>query len=107
MSEVNCLLKILMILWLFLIVFWLFLTNLFSVIVTSLLWVILSVAGTFVLFRVKFPRPSDAILNNILGPNPLEDQYDNYNGSFVTTVAHRGACIDAPENSILAFEMVL
>lgn len=54
---------------------------------------------------LRVPRPDQEIIETIIGKDPaLDDGSDN---ELIKTIAHRGAGLDAPENSLVAFKMVL
>jgi len=67
----------------------------------------------FILVHVgKIPPPDPATVEEILGQNPLLQEHDSKKDGkaeayFMKSIAHRGAALDAPENSISAFRQVL
>jgi hypothetical protein len=60
----------------------------------------------------KLPPPDPATVEEILGQDPLlqdrdDSKKDNEGGTYIMrSIAHRGAALDAPENSISAFRQV-
>ncbi|XP_034236226.1 glycerophosphodiester phosphodiesterase 1 [Thrips palmi] len=53
---------------------------------------------------LRVPPPAAEVVNEILGPDPVHGVPEK--GKFLMrSVAHRGAPLDAPENSIVAFRM--
>lgn len=60
-----------------------------------------SLVGATWYWRVPPPKQED--VDRILGPDPCMVQDDK---SVITTGAHRGAGLDAPENSLIAFQQV-
>ena len=67
----------------------------------------------FILVHIgKIPPPDPATVEEILGQNPLLQEHDSKKdgkaGAYIMkSIAHRGAALDAPENSISAFRQVL
>jgi hypothetical protein len=67
----------------------------------------------FILVHIlKIPPPDSATVEEILGQNPLLQELDSKKdgkaGAYIMkSIAHRGAALDAPENSISAFRKVL
>lgn len=53
---------------------------------------------------LRIPPPPSEVVNEILGPDPIHGAVEK-GGYFMRSVAHRGAPLDAPENSIAAFRM--
>jgi hypothetical protein len=72
--------------------------------------------GALLLFIViqigKLPAPDPATVEEILGQDPLllerdDCKKDSEGGIYIMrSIAHRGAALDAPENSISAFRQV-
>jgi hypothetical protein len=66
----------------------------------------------FILVHIwKIPPPDPATVEEILGQNPLLQEHDSNkdekDGAYIMkSIAHRGAGLDAPENSISAFRQV-
>jgi hypothetical protein len=67
----------------------------------------------FILVHIgKLPPPDPATVEEILGQDPLlQERDDSKKGSegekyIMRSIAHRGAALDAPENSISAFRQV-
>ncbi|KAF5273414.1 hypothetical protein FQA39_LY07431 [Lamprigera yunnana] len=58
---------------------------------------------TFGLYIIKVPPPDQEIVKRIMG-HDLSGQVDNPDDFYVKTIAHRGAGLDAPENSLIAFD---
>lgn len=58
---------------------------------------------TFGLYVVKIPPPDEEIVQKIIG-RPLTDEAEHPNEFYMKSVAHRGAGLDAPENSLVAFD---
>jgi hypothetical protein len=60
----------------------------------------------------RIPPPDPATVEEILGQDPLLEERDNSkkdrkDGVYIMkSIAHRGAALDAPENSISAFRQV-
>ena len=54
---------------------------------------------------LRIPPPSREVVNEILGPDPISGPPES-GKYFMHSVAHRGAPLDAPENSITAFRKV-
>lgn len=76
---------------------WPFFTISFGTVVPVLLFI--------AVWWLRVPPPSSEVVNEILGPDPVNGPPEN-GQYFMRTVAHRGAPLDAPENSITAFRMV-
>jgi hypothetical protein len=67
----------------------------------------------FILVHIgKIPPPDPATVEEILGQEPLLQEHDDSKkdgkaGAYIMkSIAHRGAALDAPENSISAFRQV-
>jgi hypothetical protein len=67
----------------------------------------------FILVHIgKIPPPDPATVEEILGQDPLlqereDSKKDSKDGAYIMrSIAHRGAALDAPENSISAFRQV-
>lgn len=54
---------------------------------------------------LRLPVPSKQIVDGIIGRDPLLD-YGESDQIFMKVVAHRGSGLDAPENSLIAFQLV-
>lgn len=69
------------------------------------LGVLIIVAIVCSVFYYRVPPPSSDVVEAILGKDLSE--IDNGSSQYVVkTVAHRGAGLDAPENTLAAFKMV-
>lgn len=53
---------------------------------------------------LRLPVPSKQIVDGIIGRDPLLD-YGESDQIFMKVVAHRGSGLDAPENSLIAFQL--
>lgn len=67
----------------------------------------------FILVHIgRIPPPDPATVEEILGQDPLLQERDDkkkdcQDGAYIMkSIAHRGAALDAPENSITAFRQV-
>lgn len=61
----------------------------------------------FIVHVVRVPAPQICKLEEIVGKDLCWENEDSDNNDFLLkTVAHRGAGLDAPENSLEAFNMV-
>ncbi|KAF5270431.1 hypothetical protein FQR65_LT05619 [Abscondita terminalis] len=58
---------------------------------------------TLGLYVVKLPRPDEEIVQKIVG-RYLTEEEEYPDELYIKTVAHRGAGLDAPENSLAAFD---
>jgi glycerophosphoinositol glycerophosphodiesterase len=75
-----------------------------------------TVVGALLLFILvhigRIPPPDPATVEEILGQDPLlqerdDSKKDSKDGAYIMKcIAHRGAALDAPENSISAFRQV-
>lgn len=75
---------------------WPFFTVSFATVVPVLLFI--------AAWWLRVPPPASEVVNEILGPDPIHGSPGN--GRFLMrSVAHRGAPLDAPENSLKAFRM--
>ncbi|KAK5649904.1 hypothetical protein RI129_000933 [Pyrocoelia pectoralis] len=59
---------------------------------------------TFGLYVIKVPPPDEDTVKKIIGL-PLVEESENPTEYYMKTVAHRGAGLDAPENSLVAFDL--
>lgn len=57
-------------------------------------------------FVLRVPQPDSDAVEAILGPDPFTATKDTNIVPGFTTGAHRGAGLDAPENSLAAFKLV-
>ena len=84
---------------------------------SEILWFSIPTAGfvailLFILVQIgKIPPPDPATVEEILGQNPLVQEHDSKKDGkarpyIMKSIAHRGAALDAPENSISAFRQV-
>lgn len=81
---------------------WFLLKEIFCSIAPFTILLTILIVGLLYFFRV--PAPDITAVEAVLGREP---HLDNNEGIFVMkTVAHRGAGLDAPENSLPAFKMV-
>lgn len=56
---------------------------------------------------MRIPAPPISAVETIIGEDLIAEKEDTDNNVFLLkTVAHRGAGLDAPENSLEAFNMV-
>lgn len=61
----------------------------------------------FMVYVVRVPAPHISKVERIIGEDLRSEREDTDNNVFLLkTVAHRGAGLDAPENSLEAFNMV-
>lgn len=68
------------------------------------LGILLTLCIVFGIYGLKVPQPPQEAVESIVGKDLLaEESVDGYN---VKTIAHRGAGLDAPENSLAAFDLV-
>lgn len=81
-----------------------FIDVIYNFIPIALLVVLLSVGITFFM---RIPPPDPAALDTILGNDPIVEETSNNDAKFTKVIGHRGAGLDAPENSLIAFKMVL
>ncbi|KAI4457961.1 glycerophosphodiester phosphodiesterase 1 [Holotrichia oblita] len=59
----------------------------------------------FIIVRfLRVPTPATGQIEAIIGKDPALEDTINENG-IIKTIAHRGAGLDAPENSLIAFKM--
>lgn len=66
--------------------------------------ILLTVLIIVLIYFLRVPSPEDNAVEAVLGRDPL---LENIPGVYVMkTVAHRGAGLDAPENSLIAFQLV-
>jgi glycerophosphoinositol glycerophosphodiesterase len=73
--------------------------------------VILAILLCILVHVGKLPPPDPATVEEILGQDPLlqdrDESKDSERGKYVMrSIAHRGAALDAPENSLSAFRQV-
>lgn len=54
---------------------------------------------------LRVPMPDKGQVEAIIGKDPSLEDMTTENG-IIKTIAHRGAGLDAPENSLIAFKMV-
>lgn len=78
---------------------------LISEIFTTLMPLTLIFTGTIVciVFIFRIPPPARAAVEAVLGKD-MDDPVGDNNGFVIKTIAHRGAGLDAPENTIEAFK---
>lgn len=82
---------------------WFLVKEIFCSIVPFTLLLTILIVGLIYFLRV--PAPDINAVEAVLGREP---HLDNNDGIYVMkTVAHRGAGLDAPENSLAAFQMVI
>ncbi|CAG0914113.1 unnamed protein product [Notodromas monacha] len=93
-----------------------FVSFLFSLLISFGLFVIF--CSLFVVFisYARIPAPSQKVVEEILGldyyevksedASNLDKECPSSSGFVMPIVAHRGACLDAPENSLTAFRLV-
>ncbi|KAG5877481.1 hypothetical protein JTB14_029987 [Gonioctena quinquepunctata] len=65
---------------------------------------IVTAAIVCLIVALRIPPPVPSAVEAILGKDPLSE-FNNGNDFVVKTVAHRGAGLDAPENSLAAFKV--
>lgn len=53
------------------------------------------------------PTPNRVIVETIIGKDPAVEDISTNDNDVIKTIAHRGAGLDAPENSLIAFKMVI
>ncbi|KAF2896207.1 hypothetical protein ILUMI_09966 [Ignelater luminosus] len=56
------------------------------------------------IFVIRIPPPDNEVVEAIVG-KPLTEEAECPDEYYMKTVAHRGAGLDAPENSLIAFDM--
>lgn len=66
------------------------------------------IAGSLslVTFYLRVPPPEKKAVEVILGANPNYSNGDDNGHVLIKTIGHRGAGLDAPENSLVAFKLV-
>lgn len=67
------------------------------------LGVLITAALVFAIYALRAPQPPQEAVEAIIGKDLLTNE--NQEGYVLKTVAHRGAGLDAPENSLVAFDM--
>lgn len=66
--------------------------------------ILLTILIVCIIYFLRIPPPDDTAVEAVLG---RELHVENNEGVYVMkTVAHRGAGLDAPENSLVAFQLV-
>lgn len=81
---------------------WFLVKEIFCSVVPFTILLTLIIVGLIYVLRI--PAPNVNAVENVLGREP---HLENPEGIYVMkTVAHRGAGLDAPENSLVAFQMV-
>ncbi|GJQ88100.1 hypothetical protein Trydic_g13110 [Trypoxylus dichotomus] len=65
--------------------------------------VVLLFAASLQLLHV--PAPTKDIVETIIGKDPLLEEASSNGNNVIKTIAHRGAGLDAPENSLIAFKL--
>lgn len=61
---------------------------------------------SIVSFYLRVPPPEKKAVETILGVNPNYCNGDDNGHVLIKTIGHRGAGLDAPENSLVAFKLV-
>ncbi|GLV31947.1 uncharacterized protein CBL_07707 [Carabus blaptoides fortunei] len=90
--------------------FWIYLYGLWSISV-EILFSTLSVSAigiavlTLLIYFTRIPTPNAAAVDAVIGKDPAQDQDIADDGFVMRVVAHRGAGLDAPENSLVAFRL--
>lgn len=59
-----------------------------------------------IIYFMRVPSPSQTSVECVVGKDPAMDCNNDNGNVFMKVVAHRGAGLDAPENSLIAFKMV-
>lgn len=67
------------------------------------LGILLTCLIVFGIYGLKVPQPPQEAVESIVGKDLLSDE--SVDGYTVKTIAHRGAGLDAPENSLAAFDL--
>lgn len=68
------------------------------------LGILLTFFIVFGIYGLKVPQPPQEAVESIVGKDLLSEE--SVDGYTVKTIAHRGAGLDAPENSLTAFDLV-
>lgn len=92
--------------------FWIYFYGLWSISV-DILFSTISLSGiviatfTLLIYFTRIPTPNAAAVYAVIGKDPALDQDVSEDGFVMRVVAHRGAGLDAPENSLVAFKLVI
>lgn len=79
----------------------------FSVLHTVLpLGMDVGLVGVAAYYLTRLRRPEPASVTSIFGPLPGTKESEQYPDKVVKCIAHRGAGLDAPENTLEAFKYV-
>lgn len=64
------------------------------------------ILGVAAYFYTKLPKPDSSNVYSIFGPEAGSRESENYPDRTIKCIAHRGAGLDAPENTLQAFKYV-
>lgn len=65
-----------------------------------------SIIGVIVFYLTRLRKPDQSNVLNIFGPEPGSKESEENPEKVVKCIAHRGAGLDAPENTLQAFKYV-
>lgn len=64
------------------------------------------ILGVAAYYITRLKRPHQAAIEEVFGPEPSSKEGSLYPEKVVKCIAHRGAGLDAPENTLQAFKYV-
>ncbi|ERL90807.1 hypothetical protein D910_08153 [Dendroctonus ponderosae] len=68
------------------------------------LGILLTAVLVLATYSLRTPPPAEEAVQSIVGKDSLSSELEE--GFVVKTIAHRGAGLDAPENTLAAFDLV-